>query len=189
MNRFVPLRTYRRRRGVPSCSIAAESRPRPRLGQRVGRQPLAGGESRNVAALLLLACRESSSGDRAERLDREDQAGRRADLRQLLDRDEQHQRAGAGATVRSWNGQRKDLRLTQRLDDVPGKLPRRVDLGRPRRHPLRRDLADEVAQLPLIVREPVVRHALIVGAGSHPARSHPHPRVEPESKPATRSRR
>ena len=37
--------------------------------------------------------------ERAELLDGDDQAGRRADLRELLDRDEHHQRAGARAAV------------------------------------------------------------------------------------------
>ena len=84
--------------------------PRPRLGQRVGRQPLPGGESRNVACFLLLRAVEVER-DRAESLHREDQAGRRADLRQLLDRDEQHQRAGPGATVALLEREGKDLRL------------------------------------------------------------------------------
>ena len=84
-------------------ALAARGRPhrgrvgaRAGLGQRVGAEPLAGGELRQVALLLLLRAGELQP-ERAELLHGEDQAAGRADLRDLLDRDEREQRAGAGA--------------------------------------------------------------------------------------------
>ena len=71
---------------------------------------------------------------------RENQPGRRADLRELLDRDEHHQRARLGAAVALLEREREDLCLPQRLDDVPGELarthrsrPRGARPSRPRR--------------------------------------------------------
>ncbi len=73
-------------------------RARAGLGQRVRGQPLAARKLRQEALLLLVRPGQLDP-ERAELLHGEDQAGRRADLRELLDRDEHHQRAGAGAAV------------------------------------------------------------------------------------------
>ena len=83
-------------------ALAAGGRPHrrrvgagARLGERVGGEPLAGGEPRQPALLLLLRPRELEP-ERAELLHRQDQRRGRADLRDLLDRDEREQGAGAG---------------------------------------------------------------------------------------------
>jgi len=48
--------------------------------------------------------------------------------------------------------------LAEELDDIPGKLGAPVDLGRPRRDPLAREIADQVADLALLVGQGLVRH-------------------------------
>jgi hypothetical protein len=139
-------------------------RPRPGLGQRVGRQPLAARELRQEALLLLLRTRELDP-ERAELLHGEDQAARRADLRDLLDRNEGHQRARAGAAVLVVEHDAEDLVLAEELDDVPRELGALVDLGRPRRDALAREVADQIADLPLLVAQRLVGHAAIVVTG------------------------
>ena len=112
---------------------------RARLGQRVRGEPLARGEARQEARLLLLGARELEP-ERAELLHREDEPARRADLRDLLDRDEREERAGAGAAVLLVEEEPEEAVLAEELDDVPGELVRLVDLRRPRRDPLAREL-------------------------------------------------
>ena len=81
------LRAHRRRVGA-----------RARLGQRVRGQPLARGQLGQEARLLLVRRRQLDR-QRAELLHGEDEAARGAHLRDLLDGDERHQRAGAEAAV------------------------------------------------------------------------------------------
>ena len=71
---------------------------RARLGQRVRGEPFARREPRQEALLLLVGPRELEP-ERPELLHGDDQAARRADLRDLLDRDERHQRRRADAAV------------------------------------------------------------------------------------------
>ena len=76
------------------AAFAARTRPhrrgigaRARLGQRVGAKPFTGRQPRQPAGLLLRVARELQP-QRTELLHGEDQPARRADLRDLLDRDE-----------------------------------------------------------------------------------------------------
>ena len=50
--------------------------------------------------------------------------------------------------------------LAVELDDVPRELVRLVDLGRPRRDALARELTDQLAELSLLVGQRVERHVL-----------------------------
>ena len=96
--------------------------------------------------------------ERAELLDGHDQAGRRADLGQLLDRDEHHQRARPGAAVLLLERQAEQVVLAEELDHVPGELGLLVDLGRARGDALAGERAHEVADLALLVGQRVVGH-------------------------------
>ena len=127
------------------------------LRQRVRGQPLAAREPRQVRLLLRLRAGELEP-ERAELLHGEQEAARRADLRDLLDRDEREQRARARAAVLLVEEQAEDLVLAEELDDVPGELVRLVDLGRARRHALPREGAHELADLALLVGEDVPGH-------------------------------
>ena len=60
---------------------------------------------------------------------------------------------GPGAAVALLEEEPEQALLAIELDDVPGKLVRLVDLGRPRRDPLRRERAHEREQLALVVTE------------------------------------
>src|SRR5947207_723525 len=80
-------------------------------------------------------------------LHREDEAARRADLRDLLDRDQREQRARAEPAVLLVEEEPEEVVLAVELDNVPRELVRLVDLGGARRDPLARQAADEVAQL------------------------------------------
>ncbi len=80
---------------------------------------------------------------------------RRARLGDLLDRDRQHQRAGAGAAVLLPERQSEDVVLGQQLADVPRVLGARVDVVRARRDPLLGDLADRVAEVEVLLRDRV----------------------------------
>src|SRR4029077_13347911 len=136
----------------------ARARPRAGLGRRVGRQPLAGREPRQVPLLLLVAARELEP-ERAELLYREDQRRGRADLADLLDRDQREQRAGAEPAVLLREEEAEDVVLAEELHDVPRELVGGVVFSGARRDPLPRQLPHEVAQLPLLAAEDVPRHA------------------------------
>ena len=151
---------------VEDVLVAVADRGRPHrggvgagagFGQRVRGQPLAGRELRQVALLLLLRARELEP-ERAELLHGEQQAARRADLRDLLDRDEREQRAGAGAAPLLVVEEAEELVLAEELDDVPRELVRLVDLGRTRRDALARERAHELADLPLLLGQDVPGH-------------------------------
>ena len=94
-----------------------------------------------------------------ELLDGDDQAARRTDLGDLLDRHERHQRGGAEAAVLLVVEDAEDPVLAEELDDVPRKLGRLVDLGRARRDALARELADQLADLLLLLGQRLGRHA------------------------------
>ena len=90
---------------------------------------------------------------RAELLDHQDQRCRRVGLGDLLDRHVQHQRAGAGAAVLLLERQPEDVLLGQQLAQVVRVLGPLVHLGRARRDPLLRDLADRVAEVQILLRD------------------------------------
>ena len=94
-----------------------------------------------------------------ELLHGEDEPARRADLRDLLDRDEREERPGARAAVRLVEEEPEDPVLAKELDDVPRELVRLVDLGRARRDPVARERADELADLELLVGQRLPGHA------------------------------
>src|SRR5204862_120948 len=83
------------------------------LRQRVGGEPLAARELRQEALLLLLRSRQLDP-ERAKLLHREDQPARGADLGDLLDRDQRHPGARAGAAVLEYERRRLH---TQLVDD------------------------------------------------------------------------
>ena len=84
---------------------------------------------------------------------------RRADLRDLLDRDQGEQRAGARASPLLVEEQPEQLVLAKDLDHVPRKLVRLVDRSRTRRDALARERADELANLALLLGQDVPGHA------------------------------
>ena len=127
------------------------------LGERVGGKPLAAREPRQVGLLLRLRAGELQA-ERAELLHREQQAARRADLRDLFDRDEREQRAGAGAAPLLVEEEPEQLVLAKELDDVPRELVRLVDRGRTRGDALARERADELADLALLLGQDVPGH-------------------------------
>src|SRR6266536_2532711 len=127
------------------------------LRQRVRRKPFAAREARQEALLLLLRPGQFDP-ERAQLLDREDEPRRRADLRELLDRDQNHQRAGATAAVLLVERQAEELLLTEELDEIPGELGLLVDLGCAWRHALAGKRAHEVSDLALLVAQGVVWH-------------------------------
>ena len=128
------------------------------LGERVGGKPLAGSELGQVALLLLVRPGQLET-ERAQLLDGDDQAARRTDLGDLLDRHERHQGGGAEAAVLLVVEDAEDPVLAEELDDVPGELGRLVDLGRARRDALARELADQLADLLLLLGQRLGRHA------------------------------
>src|SRR5207253_6127677 len=89
----------------------------------------------------------------AQRLRGDDEPARRAHLRDLLDRDERHERARADPAVLLVVEDPEDLVLAEEVDDVPRELGRLVDLARPWSDPLPRELADQLADLALLVAE------------------------------------
>ena len=150
MKRLPPFRTYSspsRRRGRPHRRAVGA---RARLGQRVGGEPFAARELRQEALLLLVGAGELDP-ERAELLHGDDQPARRADLRELLDDHEGHQRALADAAVLLVVQDAEEVVLAEDLDDVPRELAGLVDLGRARRDALARERPDELADLALLV--------------------------------------
>ena len=125
-------------------------------------------ELRQVLLLLLVGAGDLEP-ERAELLHREDERRRRADLPDLLDRDEREERAGAEPAVLLVEEEPEDVVLAEELDDVPRELVRLVDLSRARRDPLARELADEIAQLALLVGQDVPGHAAILRGDSIPS--------------------
>src|SRR5262249_29859720 len=128
------------------------------LRKRMGGEPLPGREPREVALLLVVVARELEA-ERTELLDRQDETARGADLRDLLDRDEREERPGAEPAVLLLEQEPEYVVLAEELDDVPRKLVALVDLGRPRRDPIARELPDQVTELALFRGQGFVRHA------------------------------
>ena len=157
MKRLPPLRTYASPSSTRLGAHRRRVRARARLGQRVRREPLSAREPRQEALLLLVRPGQLDA-QRAELLDGHDQARRRADLGQLLDRDEHHQRARPGAAVLLLEGQPEKVVLAEELDHVPRELGLLVDLGRARGDALAGERAHEVADLALLVGQRVVGH-------------------------------
>ena len=133
-------------------------RARARLGERVRGEELARREPRQVPLLLLVGAGELQP-ERPELLHGEDHPARRADLRDLLDHGQREQRAGAEAAVGLVEEEPEEPVLAVELDDVPRELVRLVDLGRPRRDAVARELPDQLADLSLLVGQRVERHA------------------------------
>ena len=137
--------------------IAAESEPEPASVSAYAHRssPEAScGSQRSCCS----ACPVELEPERAELLDGDDQPARRADLRQLLDRDEREQRAGAGPAPLLVEEQPEDALLAEQLDDVPRELVRLVDLRRARGDALAGERPHELAELALLVRQHVVGH-------------------------------
>ena len=139
------------------------------LGQRVRRKPLAARQAREVPLLLFLRA-VVLDREGAQLLQGEDEAGRGTDLRDLLDRDEHHERPRPGAPEALLEGEAEDLVLAEELDHVR-ELARGVDLGGARRDALARERPDELADLALLVGERLVPHARILVAAAREARS------------------
>ncbi len=117
--------------------------------------------------MLLLVGARQLDAERPELLHGDDQAARRADLRQLLDRHERHQRARADAPVLLVVHDPEQVVLAEELDDVPRELGGLVDLGGTRCDPLTRERANELADLTLLVRqriEATLTAAILVAA-------------------------
>ena len=105
-----------------------------------GSEPASGSERANAGeispvaqarqeALLLLVGAEQRDRQRPQLLDHQDQRARGAGHRDLLDRDLEHQRPGAGAAVLGGERKAEDVLLAEQLADVPGVLAGGVDLG------------------------------------------------------------
>ena len=138
MKRFEPSRMYSRvapRLGAHCRRVRA----RARLGERARASHSPESQPGQVELLLLLGAAELEP-ERAQRLHREDQPARRADLGHLLDRDQRQQHAGARAPVVLVEEETEELVLAEKLDEVPRELVRLVDLRRPRRDPLPRSV-------------------------------------------------
>jgi hypothetical protein len=133
-------------------------RARAGLGEGVRREPLAGGKAREKPILLLLAAGQPH-GQRTELVHRQDQPGGRAGARDLLDRDEDHERAGVDAAVALLEGETEEPVLTEEVHEVFRKLGGLVDLGRSRGNPLLRKSPYEAPDLALLVAERIPPHA------------------------------
>ena len=127
------------------------------LGQRVGGQNLTRSETRQPRRPLHIGARELET-ERAQLLRCEEQARSGAHLRDLLDRDQGRQRARPRPADLLGEEQPEEAMLTEDLDDIPGKRVRRVDLGRPRSHPVGRDRTHEITDLPLLRGQRIPGH-------------------------------
>ena len=125
-----------------------------RLAEAECNQPFAAGQPRQVAGLLLLVAREQD-GQRGELLDDRYQAGGRVGARDLLDHDRLADAVELGSPKRGREGGAQQILLGQQLLEVPRKLSLRVDLGRTWGDSLLRQLANDGAQLNVLIRQPV----------------------------------
>ena len=133
-------------------------RARARLRQRVGGEHLTGREPRQPGRPLLVRPAQLQP-QRAELLHGEDQAARRTDLRDLLDRDQREQRPRPRPTHLLAEEEAEDALVAVQLDHVPRELVRRIDLRRTRRNPLARERPHQVPYLALLVAQDVPGHA------------------------------
>ena len=168
MNRFVPsidvLVAVPDRAGANAGRVGA----RVRLGQAEGDQPLARGEAREPAILLL---RRSGDLDRdcPEGLDREDQARRGAVAADLLDGEAQREQVCAQTAVALLEGDREDVVVREQAADVLGPGGGPVDLGGAWGNPLVGEHADGIPQELLLLGQ---AHGAVAGLrGGH--RGHP----------------
>ena len=122
------------------------------LGERERDQPLARGEAREPARLLVLAAGDLDR-DRAQGLDREHQAGRGARAAELLDRQAQRQQVRAQAAVRLGERDAEDVVLGEQAAHVVGPLAGAVDLGCSGGDTLVGEVADRVAEEHLLLGE------------------------------------
>ena len=162
MKRFEPSRTYSSPSRRAVVRIAAESEPEPASvsAYAASTSPDA---SRGRKRAFCSSVPGELEPERAELLHREDEPARRADLRDLLDRDEREERPGAGAAVLLVEEEPEDAVLAVELDDVPRELVRLVDLGRARRDAVARERADELADLELLVGQRLPGHGRSLG--------------------------
>ena len=120
-----------------------------RLGQGERDQPLAGGQAREVAILLLVAAGQQD-GQGAELLHDRDQARGRIGARDLLDQDRLGDRVECRAAVALLEARPEQVLPSQELLEVPRELLLLVDLRGARRDPFLGKLADDGAQLIVI---------------------------------------
>ena len=111
---------------------------------------------------LLLRAGELEA-ERAELLDGEDEAARRTDLRDLLDRDEREERPGSRAAHVLVEEEPEDPLLAEELDDVPRELVRLVDLRRAWRDAVASDRPHKVAELELLGGQRLPGHERSLG--------------------------
>ena len=127
------------------------------LGQPEGGQPLAGGEAREVAVLLLLVAGQQDRQG-AELLNGGDQAGGRVGARDLLDEDGLRDLVEGRPAVALREARAEQVLLREELLEVPGELLLLVDLGGTGCDPLRGELAHDGAQL-VVIGGRQVRHS------------------------------
>ena len=159
---------------VDHVLVAVTDGPRPdprriragvRLREREGDQLRARGEVRQPAVLLLRSARHLDR-DRAQRLDGEDQARRRAHAADLLDREAQREQVPAQAAVALRERDREDVVVGEEAGGrPPGTPPARSIVGGPRRDLLVGEHADGVPQEDLLLRE--ADRAVVGRTGRH----------------------
>ena len=125
-------------------------RARLGLGESERGRPFPGGAAGQQALLHLIGA-EQADRQGAELLHHEHQRRGGARLRDLLDRDVEHQRAGAGSAVLLLEAQTEQIVLGEQLAQIPGVLRLRVDLSRAGGHALTHDLADRVAEIDVLL--------------------------------------
>ena len=130
--------------------MAAASEPASASVMAKAMSVLAGREVRDPALLLLVGPGEEDRQG-AEALHGEDEARRRADAADLLDREAGGQEVAAEPAEPLREVEREEVVRRQQLLDVPGELGRPVDLRRARGDLLVGELAHGVAQEPLLV--------------------------------------
>ena len=146
MNRLDPLRTYVVAVPGGAHPVDGDIAAGGGLGQGEGDQPLPAGQSRKVSVLLLIRSGQKDR-QRAELLDDRDQAGRRVGASDLLDEDGLGDRVEVRPTVPLLEARAEQVLLGQEVLEVVGKLRLLVDLRRPWRDALLRQLAHDRTQL------------------------------------------
>ena len=160
MNRFDPSRTYSSPSRRAVVRIAAESEPEPASVSAYAHEPLA--RSRASAGSAPSAPRVPASLSPSEP---SSCTARISPLvAQTFDTSSIAIRASSVPVpvpaLLLVEQEAEDALLAIELDDVPRELVRLVDLRRTRRDPLARQRAHEVAELPLLVGEDVLGHAI-----------------------------
>ena len=122
------------------------------LGQAVGEAALAGREPAQVVLLQLLRAGDHHR-QRAELVDRGDQAAAHADAGDLLDHQHRGQRVGTGTAVLLGHVRRVEVGLLERLRGLLGVAALLVDLGGVRRDLGRTEVADGLADRLVLLGE------------------------------------